>query len=168
MASSKELSAFDHRLLDLAASGKSPTEMSRALGGTLNAAEVRLRVSALLTERNWTSALEKKQLAMFRLQQVVDELLEISRASQDSGDYSALLRALDQQRKALDAQSALTEDELKRMTRAQAEQMVEFLTAAISRAREILQADYPDVPDGVLEEAMQEAMVQIAADDVHT
>jgi len=159
----KALSAFDARLLNGAARGLSPNELSRSIGGTLSAAECAVRVREMLADKNFWTDPERKQLLLHRVNQIVDELMEIAKNSQDSKDYSALIRALDLARKTMGEMEGATEAEIAMMVRMQAEQMMDYMDALMRRAREILSEEHPDFDPNVIEEA-----IELARDDVRS
>ena len=160
----KALSAFDARLLNGAARGLSPNELSRSINGTLGPAECAVRVREMLADKAFWSPVERKQLLLHRVNQVVDDLFDVAGNSKDSQDYSALIRALDLARKTMSEMEGTTEAEMQAMVRLQAAQMVQFIQAALARAKNILHDEYPDYDPSVVDEAMQLAMLELSGD----
>ena len=117
----------------------------------------------MLADKNFWTDPERKQLLLHRVNQIVDELMEIAKNSQDSKDYSALIRALDLARKTMGEMEGATEAEIAMMVRMQAEQMMDYMDALMRRAREILSEEHPDFDPNVIEEA-----IELARDDVRS
>lgn len=157
----KGLSAFDERLLNGAARGLSPNELSRAIGNTLSPAECAVRVREMLADKNFWTDPERKQLLLHRVQQVADDLMDIASNSKDSQDYSALIRALDLVRKVVSEMEGATEAEMTALVRLQASAMIEFIEKAMERAKEILHEEYPDLDLNVIEDAFETAVQDV-------
>jgi hypothetical protein len=159
----KGLSAFDEKLINGAARGMSPNELSRHIGGTLSAAECAVRVREMLADKNFWTDPERKQLLLHKVNQVVDDLFTLASSSQDNQDYSALIRALDLSRKTMAEMEGATEAEMAAMVRMQATQMMDYMDALMRRAREILAEENPDFDPNLIEEA-----IELAREDVRT
>lgn len=159
------LSAFDAKLLNGAARGLSPNELSRHIGGTLSPAECAVRVREMLADKAFWSDPERKQLLLHRVNQVVDDLFEVAGRSKDSQDYSALIRALDLARKTMSEMEGATEAEMQAMVRLQAESMMDYMDALMRRAREILSEENPDFDPNVIEEAIELARADVRSSD---
>lgn len=147
-----------------AAGGKSATELSVMIGGTLNPAECLVRVRSILQDRDvWTDP-ERRKLLMHRVYTLVDDLADLADKSGDSKDFTALTRALDLLRKVLAEQGQATEEELQRFVQLEARQMLLFINTAMDRAGEILAESHPDIPSVEIAQALQQAMVEVHAE----
>lgn len=149
----KEISRFDTILLDGAAGGKSPNELSASVGGVLSAAECLIRVRAMLSDKSIWTAPEKKALMLHRVYQLVDDLSKQAESTKDTGDFSALMRALDLLRKVLAEQGQATEEELAKMIQLESGVMLQRITAAFRYAREVIAEKYPEAPLDEIEDA---------------
>lgn len=162
-AGSKAISAFDARLLNGAARGLSPNELSRLVGGTVSPAEAAVRVREMLADKNFWSSVERKQLLLHRIHKAVEDIAERADQTKDSKDFGALIRALDLLRKSLAEMDGATEAEMAAMVRMQAADMMDYMDALMRRAREILADEYPDFNPDVIEEA-----IELAREDVRS
>lgn len=156
-----EVGAFDDKLLRGAANGLSPVELSRRVGGTLTPAECAVRVREILNDKAFWGGTEKKQLLLYQVQTTVEELASISKNSGDSQDYSTLIRSMDLLRKVLGEMEGQTEEELEAYVRAQAGQMVQFVSKVLDRAKEVLSEEYPELDASVIDDAFQTSMFEV-------
>lgn len=160
-----EVGPFDAKLLRGAANGLSPVELSRSVGNSLSPAECALRVREILSDKAFWNDPERKQLMLFRVQTVVEEMAEIASNSGDNQDYSTLIRAMDLLRKVLGEMEGTTEEEMRAMVRLQAGAMIEFMDTAMKRAKEILMDEYPEFDENVVEDAFETAMLDVRSSD---
>jgi hypothetical protein len=151
---------LDERLIDLAANNASADQMEKETG--IPAAQALARVKQLLREMDVWTMLERKRLLLhsaYRLKaQIEAESIDVT----DSDAISAYLRTLKAIGDMLDRQSNMTDDELDRVTRAQAIKLIQLLTVATEHAKGILAISAPDADMDEIDSALKKGL-QIAA-----
>jgi len=162
---STDVSPFDNRLLEGASLNKSPVELSKSIGGVFSPAECALRVRSMLEGKAFWTDPEKKQLLLYRVYDLVDDLTTKAKKSEDSKDYSALIKGLDTLRKVLADQEGVTEAELVALVRLQAGAMLGYINAAMDHAVVLLKERAPEIPAALIEDTFEEAMVYVRAGD---
>jgi len=68
------LGPYDRKILNAAADGLSPNEISKAIGGIFTPEQVANRVKDLLAGRDWLTTMEQEQLVVEQLGQMVQGL----------------------------------------------------------------------------------------------
>lgn len=131
----------DKQLLDLAAGNATPVEMERETG--IPAAQAVNRVKQLLASRDVWSELERRQLLLHDLYNVKNKLMS------EAGDDRTTLRAISLLSDTLDRQSALTAEEMSRVSEVQARKMLDM----IGMAFRFMEESHPEVADASLRNA---------------
>ena len=149
------LSLHDRRLLDLAANGASGEEIEQSLG--IPAAEAIVRVREILRSRDVWDEVEKRQLLLHsahKLKAKIEEAFDAEDPKKIAG-YLSTLRLVGEM---LDKSGRLSDEELERVTKAQAMKMLQFIEAGYSRARELLATEYPNVELEMIDNAFHAGM----------
>jgi hypothetical protein len=150
----------DERLIDLAANNASADLMEKETG--IPAAQALARVKQLLREFDIWTVLERKRLLLhsaYKLKaQIEAETVDVT----DSDSINAYLRTLKAIGDMLDRQSSMTDDELDRVTKAQAVKLIQLLTVATEHAKGILALSAPEADLAQIDEALKSGL-QIAA-----
>lgn len=146
------LALQDRRLLDLAANGASGEEIEQTLG--IPAAEGILRVREILKSRDVWTEIERRQLLLHSAQKLkskIEQYLDVDDPKAVSG-YISTLKLVGEM---LDKSGRLTDEELERVTKAQAAKMLVFIEAGYGRARALLREEYPDADISLIDEAFK-------------
>lgn len=169
-----ELSGLDARLLTMAASHKSPEEMSEELGGSISPARAAQRVREILSSRDWLSHAAQEQLVMQEMVELKDRLKNLI-ARWDEADYlhgldprmiamlqkmlTDLLKAVEQRRKAASteritirtAHAALIVSAIERSFRMMMHELSEHYKIDEIVARDALEAALPRAIEAIQE-----------------
>lgn len=155
------LALQDRRLIDLAANGLSPEEIEKQTG--VPGAEVVVRIRDILRSRDIWTDLERRQLLLHSAHKLKDKV-EKFLAADDPKSVQAYLNTLKVVSDMLDKQGAISDDEIERVTRAQAAKMILLIEAGYGRARELLAEEYPNVDTALLDAAFHEGLREAALD----
>lgn len=157
-------SLMDKKLLELAGNGATGLEMQEVTG--MPAGQAVLRVKDLLSvNRTAYDAFERRELAMLSLLRVKAQM---EKAGIDTDNpkhveaYSKLCTAIDKM--SLNNEKVSDED-LQRVTEAQARKLIQLIEMAFGFARTKLKEEYGDFVDmSVLDEAFQEGLRKASTD----
>lgn len=150
------LTIIERKILDAAASGMSPAEISEAY--YMPAEQVVTKVRELLAQRDVWDEIEQRKLLVHSLLRVKGE---IERFSIDVSDpkhieaYTKLVLAID---RISEKQTKITDAELDRVSAAQAVVLVQMVEMAYNRAKQLLAAEYPFITLDVIDEAFNEGL----------
>lgn len=114
----------DKKLLDMAASNATALEMEAEVG--IPAAQCVVHVKKLLAERDIWTEIERRQLLLHDLYELKDELLSKSNMM-DPRAAGVTLQAIRLLSETLDKQTALSNEEVSRITNAQTKRMLEII-----------------------------------------
>lgn len=159
MSSLVKWSLLDEELLRCAANNMSPAQMEAELD--IPAAQAAVRVRELLRSRDiWTEVEERRLLliSMYNLKAKLERNLDIDNPKH----VESLTKLLDTIGKRLDSVSAITENELDRVTSAQARKLLQLVISATEYAREVLAQEYPESIVEDVEVAFQEGLRRAA------
>lgn len=154
------LNRRDTKLLEMAANNLSGEEMEAEIG--IPAAQCVIRVKQILASRDVWSEMERKQLLLQDLYALKAQIQTQNLNYFDEKQGGLLIKALTAIGNILDKQSAMTDEEINRITEANARAMLRMISAAFERAKELLQAEYPDVDIFRIESAFNSALTQEA------
>lgn len=151
-AARRERSMLDELLLRHAR--KSPEQIESVTG--IAAEQAVERLAYLLRARDWMTEKQEKRLLLIELGDLVDSVKE--RMENASEQYYAdtanvALRGYEQIGKRLDAQTAITEEEMAEITRVQAEVYMDTLGELVAMTIDYVAEVYPDM-DVALEDAI--------------
>lgn len=152
----KELGPRDMAMLKEAAKGKSPQEISEYLG--LPPAQVTLRVKEILTDRDVWTEIEQRQMYLMDLMDIKNKLMDQMKAYADKDNATTALKAIKLMDEILDKQGKISDDQLMKVTSAQAGAMVRFITGAFQYARAVIAEQYPDADLQQIEAAFNEGL----------
>ena len=143
-AARRERSALDELLLRNAR--KSPEQIEAVTG--IPAEQAMERLAFLLRSRDWMTEKQEKRLLLIELGDLIDGVKE--RMEHASEQYYAdtanvALRGYEQIGKRLDAQTAITEEEMAEITRVQAEVYIDTLREVVSMTIDYVAEAYPDM-----------------------
>lgn len=166
MANELETSLRDKKLLEIAANGGNAQEMADATG--MEPAQAVLRVKDILAvHRTAYDAYERRELAMLSMLQLKAKM---ERSGIDEGNpkhvesYSKLLTAIDKM--SLNNEK-MSDDDLNKVTEAQARKLIQLIEAAYGYARTKLKDEYGDFIDmAVIDTAFQEGLRRASQDVV--
>lgn len=169
---SKELELLDLRLLQAAANGYSPEEMSRKYP-SVTPAEAAVRVKEMLASRDIWDEVEKQQLLLHsayavkeKMEALLDDLDLLDDVPKHIDVYVKLLKTMDG---ILEKRTKLTEAEMEQITRAHARAMMGMIEAGYQRARDLLAQEYPMVDlleiDAAFNQGMKQASYAQEEDD---
>lgn len=151
-----QLSARDNDLLRYAAQGLSAEEIGAAVN--LPPAAVLLRVKEILSERNpWTVA-EERQLLLDDMKSLKMVLMRDVQDGVDDKMAGAITKTIGGIDSILDKIGKVNKDELEVVTRAQATALLGLLRAGMERAKELLKAEFPELPADRLDEAFDQGL----------
>jgi len=157
------LTLREKQLLKAAANGWSGLEIEREYGIPAAAALVQIR--ELLKARNIFSDIERKQLLLFSMfslkEQIENEALDLDNPRSVEA-YTKVIRSLNEM---LEKQTAVTEEEMAQAARAQARALLGLIEAAYGRVREWLIAEFGDDLAQIADEKFHEALREIAAEE---
>lgn len=151
-------SLIDNTLIKGAAAGKSPEELSASINGVMSAAECLLHVRQLLQSRNVWELPERKQLVLIQLQNLAEDVSEAFRKSKTTEDGSLLLKTLSKVSDVLEKQGTLTEEELRRVSEAQARELLHLILSAFKKAEDKLTASHPEIDVKVVHDYFHEGL----------
>lgn len=155
----KEVRALQkNMLLQAAADGLSGEEMEEKYG--IPAAQCIIIVREMLKSRDVWSDVERKRLLLVDLQDLKIKLKNQLENEHDSGDASVLLRTLREIGNILDKQTAISDEEINRVSSVQAKELMRLILAAFEGAKQYLSAEYPDVSLVELEEVFQTKLLE--------
>lgn len=160
-----EISPRDEALLRMAADGKSGLEMQQETG--LSAPRAVLRVKELLKKRDVWSEIERRQLLMDELYALKNKLQAQNKDFINDKQADVLLKTINSIDAVLDKQGSITDDQLAKISQAQAQAMLMLIRSAFEHAKALLETDYPDVPVQQIEAAFRtglEAQMDTLAD----
>jgi hypothetical protein len=152
----KELGPRDMALLSETAKGKSPQEVGDYLG--LPAAQVVLRVKQLLQDRDVYTEIEQRQLFLMDLMDLKNKLMGQMKSYADKDNATTALKTIKLMDEILDKQGKISDDQLMKVTSAQAGAMVRFITGAFQYARAVIAEQYPDADLKQIEAAFNEGL----------
>lgn len=157
----KDLALRDKQLLEAAANGYSGVQLEEKFG--IPAAEAVLRVKELLRSTSVFDEIEQRQLSMFSLRKVKEQIeksgIDVANPKHIEA-YTKNILAID---RILNNMASITDDQLTKVTEAHAKKMLQMIEAAYSFARTKLKEEYGDFIDTqVMDEAFQEGL-RIAA-----
>lgn len=158
-------SLFQRKLLDAAANGDTPEEMSEQF--FIPAAQAVATVRALLASQDVWDEIEQRKLNTHSLKRMK---AEIEKATVDVSNpkhiesYTKLILAID---RITDKPMKITDAELERVGQAQAKALLQMMEMAYNRAKQLLAADFPfldltDV-DQAFNEGLRDAAIAIEA-----
>lgn len=153
-------SLMDEELLNCAAQGMTPEQMEAQLD--IPAAEAAMRVRRLLRSQDIWTEIERRQLLLISLhrhQQQFSKNIDYS----DAKHVEAMTKMLDTIGKRLDAATSVTDEQLDRVTTAQAQKLLQLVILAKDRAREILAEEYPDIIIDAVDAALDQGLREAAA-----
>lgn len=159
MADIDKVSLRDKKLLELAANGATGVEMEKVTG--MNAAAAVARVKEILSvNRTAYDAFERRELAMLSLLRLKSQM---EREGIDTNNpkhvesYTKLNTAIDKM--SLNNEK-VSDDDLNKVTEAQARKLLQLIELAYNHARLVLKEEYPpDLIDlSVLDNAFQEGL----------
>lgn len=156
------LTLQDRRLLDLASNGLSPEEIENTTG--VPGAEVVGRVRGILRSRDIWTDLERRQLLLHAAHKLKDKVEAFLQAD-DPKSVQAYLSTLKMVSDMLDKQGAISDDEIERVTRAQAAKMILLIEAGYGHARNLLSEEYPNVDVALLDEAFKQGLREAITDE---
>lgn len=159
----QEISNLDQKILRLAAY-RSPAEISEQLGGTLTAAEVASRTQELLASRDWLSIMQRKQMLLFKLEEIIDRYWDWAMDGSVKSFQSVVLPAIQEMRKLISEDRESLEDFMLRITDSHAERIGMGFAIGFRRAIELMQAEPERDPDSILVEVVPIAMRQVDAE----
>ena len=140
---SDELTIIEDRLLRLADSAASGSELEEATG--IPAAEAILKVKEILERRDFLTELEKQKMNIMALQKVKAAMLDrVSSKSAVVEDVEAFIKATKVMDELLDKTTQITDDQLEKITRTQMQALVTMMSMAWDRTIEVLEERYPD------------------------
>ena len=152
-----EVSPRDMALLKLAADGKSGAEMQAETG--LPAARCILRVKEILRERDVWTEIERRQLLMEELYGLKNKLQKQTEEYIDDKMAKVVLDTISVIDTVMDKQSQISDEQLMKITQAQAMAMMSMIEAGFEHAKALLTAEFPDVPVQRIEAAFNEGLV---------
>lgn len=159
------LTLLERKILDAAASGMTPTEISEAY--YMPAEQVVAKVRDLLAQRDVWDEIEQRKLLVHSLHTVKRQIEQLSVDVSDPKHieaYTKLVLAID---RISEKQTKITDAELDRVSAAQASVLVQMVQMAYNRAKQLLSAEYPyielDVIDGAFDEGLRDAVALIEA-----
>lgn len=152
-----EISPRDMALLRLAADGKSGAEMQAETG--LTAAFAVLRVKELLRERDVWSEIERRQLLMEELYRLKNKIDKQNENFIDDKNAKVLLEVIVAIDNVMDKQSQITDEQLMKISQAQAQAMMGMIQSAFEYAKNTLSQQYPDADMKAIEESFNEGLV---------
>lgn len=152
-----EISPRDMALLRLASDGKSGAEMQAETGVT--AAFAVLRVKEILRERDVWTEIERRQLLMEELYRLKNKIDKQSENFIDDKNAKVLLDVILAIDTVMDKQAQITDEQLMKITQAQAQAMMGLIEAGFARAKELLAAEYPAVPVQEIEQAFNDGLM---------
>jgi hypothetical protein len=154
---------IDRLLLQGAASGRSAKELSALTNGVVKPEEARLRVSALLEERDWLSQAQRKKLLLEDLHVLKDELFDRINRYASTDAVSPLVGVLKEIGNRLDKGDAATEIDLNRLYENQGVLMGRVVDQALSYMKGALRQQVDaDLWDELVKEALINAQTEIA------
>lgn len=151
-ASLRQRTAVDELLIRNAR--KSPEEIERVTG--IPAEQALERLGLLLRTRDWMTERQEKRLLLIELGDLIDDVKgRLKDASEQfyADTANVALRGYEQIGKRLDAQQAVTQEEMAEITRVQAEMYMDTLSELVVMVMEYVAEVYPDM-DVKLEEAI--------------
>lgn len=155
----KELRSLQKTLLlQAAADGLSAEEMEEKYG--IPAPQALLTVKEMLKSRDAWTDIERKRLLLVDLQDLKVKLKKQMDDEHDSADASVLLRTLREIGNILDKQSAITDEEMNRVSSVQARELMRLIVAAFDGAKEYLAREYPEVSVSAIEEVFQTKLLE--------
>jgi hypothetical protein len=152
------LTRLDTKLLEMAANGLSPDEMEREVG--VPAAQALLHVKRILGSRDVWTEVERRQLLLQDLYALKAQIQSQNLNYFDEKQGGLLVKTLTTIGNILDKQSAMTDEEINRITEANARAMLRMISAAFERAKEYLRVEYPDVDIFQIEAAFNAGLNQ--------
>lgn len=152
------LSKLDARLLEMAANNFSGEEMESSVG--VPAAQCLVRVKQVLSSRDVWTEVERKQLLLQDLYALKDKIQKQNPDYFDEKQGGMLVKTLTTIGNILDKQSAMSDEEINRITEANARAMLRLIGAAFERAKEYLRVEYPDVDIMQIESAFNSGLSQ--------
>lgn len=152
-----EISPRDMALLKMAADGKSGAEMQAETG--LTAAFAVLRVKELLRERDVWTEIERRQLLMDELYGLKNKLQEQNEDYINDKQGMVLLQTIQAIDNVMDKQGKITDEQLMKITQAQAQAMMAMIQAAFKHAKETLAAENPHIDLQEIEKAFNDGLM---------
>jgi alkanesulfonate monooxygenase SsuD/methylene tetrahydromethanopterin reductase-like flavin-dependent oxidoreductase (luciferase family) len=141
-----KLGALDAKLLELAASGKSPDEISRELNRVVSPERAAQKIKELLASRtDYLSIREQQALVLFDLHSAKEKLWEMLDGYDGVEAAGPLIRTLKIIGDRVDAQLKQADDKTALITKAQAEGFVKALEIVYERVVERLEIKYPEI-----------------------
>jgi len=155
-----ELTPRDDALLKAAADGWSGQEIEEELG--IPAAKAVLRIKELLKQNDFWTDIERRQLLMHELYRIKNKIQKQTENYIDDKMGEVLLKTIKTIDEILDKTGKITDEQLMKVSQAQAGTMLQLIKAAFDRAKEVLSAEYPDVDVKVIEVAFNDALAEKA------
>lgn len=160
------LNRLDTRLLEMAANNLSGEEMEATVG--VPAAQCLMRVKQILSSRDVWTEVERKQLLLQDLYALKAQIQTQNLNYFDEKQGGLLVKTLTTIGNILDKQSAMTDEEINRITEANARAMLRLISAAFQSAKEYLKIEYPNVDileiEGVFNRALNQEVTQVIND----
>lgn len=148
-----EITPRDEALLRLASEGKTGLEMQKATG--LDSTRCILRVKELLRKADVWTEVERRQLVTRDLYDLRNQLREQTKDYINDKMATVLLQTISAIDVVLDKQGKITDEQLAKVSAAQAQAMMGMIRAGFDHARRLLEAEYPDVPAQAIEAAFR-------------
>lgn len=159
------LTILDRKILDSAAAGMSPAEISEQY--YMPAEQVVSKVRELLAQRDVWDEIEQRKLLVHSLLKVKGQIEAYTVDASDPKHieaYTKLILAID---RISEKQTKITDAELDRVSAAQAAVLVQMVEMAYNRAKQLLATEYPyielDLIDGVFTRGLQDAAALVEA-----
>lgn len=156
----QELTPRDDALLKAAADGWSGQEIEEELG--IPAAKAVLRIKELLKQNDFWTDIERRQLLMHELYRIKNKIQKQTENYIDDKMGEVLLKTIKTIDEILDKTGKITDEQLMKVSQAQAGTMLQLIKAAFDRAKEVLSAEYPDIDVKVIEVAFNDALAEKA------
>lgn len=155
-----DISNFDQKILRLAAY-RSPVEISEQLGGTITAAEVASRTQELLASRDWLSIMQRKQMLLFKLEEIIDRYWDWAMDGSVKSFQNVVLPAIQEIRKLVSEDKETLEDFMLRISDSHAERIGMGFAIGFRKLIDAMQAEPERDADELLLEVVPIAMKQV-------
>lgn len=155
-----DLTPRDDALLKAAADGLSGQEIEEQLG--IPAAKAVVRIKELLKQNDFWTDIERRQLLMHELYRMKNQIQKQTNNYIDDKLGKVLLETISAIDTILDKTGKITDEQLMKVSQAQAGTMLQLIKAAFDRAKEVLAQEYPEVDAKIIEVAFNDALAQKA------
>lgn len=159
-----QIGLLDKKILERTVMGDSSREISETYG--ITEVEVVSTVKRLLAQGDVYTEIEERRMLVYKLKALLQraetflDYTDLRTAPKLLDSANNLIRSISEMQS---RQTEITEAETRKLALQQATLIIDVVQASYQRARELLMTEYPEVNLGLIDDAFQQGVKEIAA-----